>query len=94
MTPLLSWDDHGAYEGDSRRLGRCGQAVIGAIFLPSGRAKYVRWRMWCSVNMNPVDGTSKSVEGAKEEIERRFSQFVDLAGLERKSRAPAEAPCP
>lgn len=82
--PFIKWEEHGAYEGDCRRLGRCGLAVIGAIFLPRAGAKYVRWRMWCGTNMNPVDGTAKSVDGAKQEIERRFSLFVELAGLERK----------
>lgn len=82
--PLLTWDEAGAYEGDVRRLGRCHLAVIGAIFLPAGRARYVRWRMWCSTNMNPVEGSSPSVEAAKKEIEDRFDRFVDLAGLEPK----------
>lgn len=77
----LRWDE-GSYSGDNRRLLMCGHVAVGAIFVPAARARYVRWRVWCTARMNPVEGSARSIDGAKREVEERFTEFLTLAGLQ------------
>ena len=78
--PKIIWTD-GAYPGDDRRLAMVGQVAIGAIFLGMGRARFIRWRCWCTARMNPVEGTERGETAAKLEVEKRFLEFLRLAGM-------------
>ncbi|EJN15731.1 hypothetical protein PMI42_00749 [Bradyrhizobium sp. YR681] len=80
----LHWQE-GAYPGDNRRLLMCGTVAVGAIFLPGPRARYTRWRAWCTARMNAAEGTERNPDQARTEVEKRFTEFLHLAGL-----APAE----
>ena len=81
MTPEIIWKE-GDYPGDERNVAMVGKIAIGAIFLNRGRgARYTRWRVWHTANSNPVEGTAKSDEAAKKEVEKRFYQFLMLAGI-------------
>lgn len=77
--PTIVWDD-GTYDGDNRRLARCGHAPIGAVFV-NPRGRYVRWRAWVTPRMYPVEGAERSEAAARREVERRFLDFLVLAGL-------------
>lgn len=78
---VIIWSE-GSYDGDNRRLAMCGLVAVGAIFLPGPRGRYVRWRVWCTYLMNPAEGTARSVDSAKQEVEGRFERFLELAQLE------------
>lgn len=78
----LNWQD-GAYPGDNRRLLMCGKVAIGAVYLPGARGRYTRWRVWCTALMNPAEGSERSEDAAKAEVEKRFNDFLQLAGLKR-----------
>ena len=62
-----------------RSVAKCGDADIGAIYPGNNR---VRWRIWVTKNMNPIESTAASEEAAKAEVERRFSEFLTLARLQ------------
>lgn len=79
MTAIV-WHD-GCYDGDNRQLAMCGKVAVGAVFLPGARGRYVRWRVWCTSRMHPVEGSARSLEGARVEVERRFDEFLFLAAL-------------
>lgn len=76
----LRWQE-GAYPGDNRRLLMCGSVAVGAVFLPGARGRFTRWRVWCTARMYPAEGAERSEEAAKSEAEKRFMEFVQLAGL-------------
>jgi len=82
----IKWQEP-AFEGDTRMLGFCGNACIGAVFVPGHRARYWRWRVWVTANMNPVEGAAKSCDMAREAVEDRFQRFLDLADLEPLRKA-------
>lgn len=85
----LRWDG-GAYEGDSRRLAWCGNAPVGAIFMPIGKgARYIRWRAWVTARFHSSEGTARSEAEAKEEVEKRFAEFLMLADLQPPKEASA-----
>lgn len=71
-----------AFEGDDRHILTCGALHVGAAFAganyPSGRRRGVRWRVWVTKNMNPVDGVSASLEAAKEACEARVREALSL----------------
>ncbi len=73
---VIRWVDKGA-----RVQAMCGDAPIGAVFPRSAGARYIRWRAFITKNMNPVDGTAPTTYQAQEQVERRFAEFLDLAGL-------------
>lgn len=82
MSVSIRWEESGAYDGDNRRLMFVGHAAVGAIFLPTApRARYVRWRVWVTAKMNPVEGAARREASAKAEVEKRFDDFLMLAGL-------------
>lgn len=77
---VLRWDD-GVYAGDNRRLAMCGLIAVGAVFVPNGRGRFFRWRIWCSSRFYPCEGTERSESAAKQEVEKRFADFLELAHL-------------
>lgn len=86
MTNPIRWDE-GAYEGDNRRLAMSGAVAVGAIFLPSGGGRFYRWRAWVTARMNPVEGSARTLDEARAEVETRFAAFLALADLEPVRRA-------
>lgn len=78
MKGRVEWKSEGAYEADNRRLAEVGKVAVGAIFLGGRR---VRWRVWVTPNMNPVEGTSPNVAAAQLEVENRYYRFLMLAGI-------------
>lgn len=74
----IEWKSEGAYDGDNRRLACVRAVAVGAIFLGGRR---VRWRVWVTPNMNPIEGTSVNEEAAKREVAQRYYRFLMLAGI-------------
>lgn len=78
MKGRIEWKPEGAYETDNRRLAFVGLVAVGAIFLGGRR---VRWRVWVTPNMNPVEGTAINEIAAKREVAERYYRFLLLAGF-------------
>lgn len=77
-----------AFDGDNRIVAFCGHVAIGAVFMPAGRrARYWRWRAWCTHNIHPVEGTARGEDQAKAEVADRFHRFLELARLAPKGTA-------
>lgn len=75
---ILDWRQDG-----DRLVAYCGEAAVGAIFLSTTK-RMVRFRVWVTKNMNPVESRANSVALAKLEVEKRFEAFLDLAQLTRR----------
>lgn len=69
-----------SYPGD-RHLAMCGEVSVGAVFPPLC-GKYWPWRCWIGITTNPANGSARSEDAVKAEVEARFQRFLDLAGLE------------
>lgn len=70
-----------AFPGDNRIVAFCGHVAIGAIFAPGNRGRYWRWRAWCTHLIHPSEGCERSEASARKQVEDRFLQFLELAGL-------------
>lgn len=80
---MIAWKDEGA-----RIVAMCGDAPIGAVFPSVGRR--TRWRAWVTKNMNPVDGTERTLDEAQEAVRKKFCQFLALAKLQPMMETPAD----
>lgn len=79
--PTIDWRGP-TFDGDNRIVAFCGHVAIGAVFAPAGgRARYWRWRAWCTHNIHPVEGAARSEDQAKAEVADRFYHFLELARL-------------
>ena len=73
---ILTWCDEG-----HRRVGRCGEVSVGAVFPPSVAGRGWRWRLWVSTCVNPVNGVAANEARAKHAVEGRFFTFLEGANL-------------
>lgn len=71
---MIVWKNEG-----HRLVAMCGEVAIGAVFPAIGRR--IRWRAWVTKNVNPVESTNRTIMGAKDEVEHRFHEFLQLAQL-------------
>ncbi|MBN9600874.1 MAG: hypothetical protein J0G28_14535 [Afipia sp.] len=65
-------------EETHRVVAYCGELSVGAIF--PGVHRW-RWRVWHTVNANPVEGVTLNSAAARAAVEDRFECFVKAAGL-------------
>lgn len=64
-----------------RTVARCGSVLVGAVFWNLTSRNFVRWRIWITINANPVEGVARNAEDAMLAIEGRFDKFLERAGL-------------
>lgn len=77
-TGLLTW-----VQEPGRVLAKCGDIGIGAIYPLISRR--MRWRVWVTKNMNPVEQTAANEAAAKAAVTERFEEFLKLANLQPRT---------
>lgn len=78
---ILTWRDEG------HRIVAVSQVhEVGAVFPPGGQRARWGWRIWCGPTIHPAQGHAGSEAGAKRQIEGRFRQLLEAAGLETRGR--------